>query len=409
MTPAARSGSVPAMTPSRLLQLLHALELDVPDPLALDVLRTLEGIADKAPANARAREALQLAHAGATASQGLPPMVAGVLRDRLVRWDGHTSTWTGTDALTGARAQIRILRPWAQRDPLLRRAMERDGRALHPALKGLRVDPDTGALVVPMPGPEAQHAVPGGHAGVEALVGLVVRSLQGLLAWENAGLGLDGLAPEEICDAGDRLVVATLTPLPPGDAGAVLHVLAELVRSWWGDEMDHPLGDLLAGLSELPSRTVAEAAESCRQALADALAAERHQITKRERALRQRDERARLGRCLNRLARAVDPPRGRAAVGVDLDGRTLVVQNYDTVVLWGPVGERPGVVWSPQDGLDTQLARRLLRARGSAPVSERLNREVEGNPLYVDRITRWTSAMMELRTLRLLLGMSGDI
>ncbi|HMV67636.1 MAG TPA: hypothetical protein PKA64_12360, partial [Myxococcota bacterium] len=100
----------------------------------------------------------------------------------------------------------------------------------------------------------------------------------------------------------------------------------------------------------------------------------------------------------------VPPPRGRAAVGVSLDGRTLVVQNYDRVVLWGPVGDRPEVIWSADAGLDPQLARRLLRTRGSAPVSERLNREVEGNPVYVDRIARWAAGQLELRTLRLLLA-----
>ena len=81
----------------------------------------------------------------------------------------------------------------------------------------------------------------------------------------------------------------------------------------------------------------------------------------------------------------------------------MVWQRDDDTVWWGPVGEDPEPLWSDASGLDLQLARRLLRTRGSAPVNERLNRDVDGTPAYVDRITRWTSAQVELRTLRLLL------
>jgi hypothetical protein len=392
------------MIPTVLQHLLAAHGIVTSDPIGAEATRALEAAADASPGDAVLRELLAFAHGGASAANGLPPVMCGVRRERLVRWDAISTTWLGTDARTGSRVMLRVLRPWAARDPMLRRMMERDARALAPVVAGLHVDPETCGLTAPLPGPEAQPAAAGGH------VGLVARTLQGMLAWEQAGLGLDPIAPEELCDAGDHLRVLTLTPLGPSlharssDAGGVLRRVADLVRQWWNDAADHPLADLVSALVAMPPRTVQEAAESCRVALASALAAERHRITRRERALRQRDERARLGALLDRMLAALPPPRGRAAVGVDLAGRTLVVQNYDNVVMWGPSGERPEIIWSKADGMDAALARRLLRARGSAPVSERLNREVEGNVQYVDRITRWLAAALELRTLRMLLA-----
>lgn len=390
------------MTRTLLFRLLHALDLPA-DPSGQVPIAALEARADADPRDMAVRDAFMAAHGFLTAEQGLGPVVAGVLRERLVRWDAWSTTWVGSHALTGGRTQVRVLRPWAARDPMQRRMLARDARALQGIIEGVRLEADGGAIVAPLPGPEAQPVPHGGHVGADALVALVVRSIGHLTRWEQAGLGLDELAPGELCDAGDRLVAVTLTPQPPADAAPILRLVAGHVRAWWSEATDHPLADLLAGFAELPPRTVAEAAETCRAALASVLADTRHGVLRRDRSLRQRDERARLTLAIQRLAAAVDPPRGRAAVGVGLDGKTLVVQNYDRVVLWGAVGERPEVIWSESDGLDPQLARRLLRVRGSAPVSERLNREVEGNPVYVDRIARWTAGQLELRTLRLLL------
>lgn len=390
------------MTRSVLFRVLA--ELGVPADASGPVpMAALEAKADADPRDMSLRDAVIAAHGFLTAEQGLGPVVAGVLRERLVRWDAWSTTWIGSHALSGGRTQVRVLRPWATRDPMLRRILARDARSLQGLVEGVRLDADGAAIVAPLPGPEAQPVPHGGHVGADALVALVVRSIGHLLRWEQAGLGLDQLEAAELCDAGDRLVAITLTPQPPSDAATVLRLIAGHVRAWWSEATEHPLADLLSGFDELPPRTIAEAADTCRAALASVLADTRHDILRRDRLLRQRDERTRLALAIHRLSAAIAPPRGRAAVGVGLDGRTLVVQNYDRVVLWGPVGERPDVIWSEQEGIDPQLARRLLRVRGSAPVSERLNREVEGNPAYVDRIARWAAGQLELRTLRMLL------
>ena len=94
---------------------------------------------------------------------------------------------------------------------------------------------------------------------------------------------------------------------------------------------------------------------------------------------------------------------GRAALGVDLDGATLVVESDGDRVLWGQQPDEMDVVYDIADGFDVPAARRLVRTRGSAPVSERLNLEVSGDPEFADRISRWISAALELRTVRMLL------
>lgn len=376
-----------------------ALRLSSPD-----VAAAVETAAEAHPHHAGLRDAVHAVHAWQTAGHGLPPVVGGVLRDRLVRWDDWTSTWEGTDAVSGARAQVRVLRATHQRDPMLRRALIRDGRALRAVLPSLRLDADAGAIVAVMPGPPFQTLPVGGHASTTALIGLLARSLHRLEAWEAAQLGCDVAAPEELCDAGDHVALVRLTPSTEADAGPLLHQIASRIAAWWQDESpEHPFGDLLDALSAVPPRRVAEAALLARQALVSLLTSERHALLLRDRTLRQRDERARLAALLDRLTDYTSPPYGRAAVGVDLDGRTLVVQNLDQVVLWGPVGEAPEVIWTRATGLDVPLARRLLRVRGSAPVSDRLNKEIDGTPSFVDRIARWTAAQIELRTLRLLL------
>jgi hypothetical protein len=381
-----------------------------PNLPALDnprVQMLVEAQADQFPGHAGLRQVSQALGEFSAAAHGLSPVVGGVLRDRLIRWDHWTTTWEGTDALTGRRAQVRVLRPWAAREPAWRRCLIRDGRALLAVLPDLRVDVDTGTLVVPLPGPAFTAHANGGHATHEALVRLTTTTIHHLRRWWAYGLGHGRLAPEELADAGTHISVVTLTPQAGEDAGQVIAWIAGMLLAWWGqhdvDRDSSPFADMLQGLVTLPPRRVEDAAQSCLNTLSETLADELHGLTRRARDLSHADERARLLGLVRRLAVACIPPRGRAAVGVDLEGRTLVVQCYDDTVWWGPVGEDPEPLWSDASGLDLQLARRLLRTRGSAPVNERLNRDVDGTPAYVDRITRWTSAQVELRTLRLLL------
>jgi hypothetical protein len=367
------------------------------------IARVLERRAELTPADPTLRELTLHLHAWTSADHGLQPVTGGVLRERLVRCDAWTTTWLGTDTVTGGRAMVRVLRPAAARDPALRRALARDGRAVAAVVAGLRQEPDGATLAAVLPGPTPMPPAAGGQVSEEALLRLVARTVGHLAAWHEAGLGLPDLAPEEVCDAGDHLAVVVLTPAPPGDIGPVLRGLAGHLRAWWDDAPAHPLAELLEAFDALPPRTAPEAAHATLAVMASLLADLRHGVLRRARDLTHADERHRLSALLDRLTAAVPAPIGRAAVGVDLEGHTLVVHHLGGDLLLGRHGEEPAVLWSAEGGLDVQATRRLLRVRGSAPVSDRLNREVGGDPAFVDRIAAWLGGQLQLRTLRALL------
>ncbi|MCB9681287.1 MAG: hypothetical protein H6733_07415 [Alphaproteobacteria bacterium] len=368
-----------------------------------DLLARLERATDADPVDADRRLALLAVHARATADAGLRPVVASVQRDLLVRWDDTSSTWTGTDVRTGGPGMVRVLRPHAARDPLLRRQLVRDARALGRVLPDLRHDDEASAIALPLAGPVLTPGPDVGQAGDNALVRLVARTLHHLVRWEQAGLGLPDAVDEELRDAGDHLQLACLTPTPPGDAGPLIARIATLLEAWWQAHREHPVADLLEGLASAPPEAATDAAEACRAALAETLAATRHTLVQSRFLVHAATRRERLARAVAALDIAVDPPAGAAALGVDLDGRTLVVRSDGQQVVWGVPGAEGEVVFDLDDGFDVPAARRLVRVRGSAPVSARLNAEVGGDPLFADRITRWTSAALQLRTVRLML------
>lgn len=391
------------MTHDDLAQLLAQLPGAAPGIDDPDLVPTLEAWADQDPGDPLVREALLAAHLRATAEAGLRPHTAGVSRGALVRWDAHATTWIGTETQTGRPAMVRVLRPHAARDPVLRRQLAREGRALRPVLPALRhVDDVLPALVVELPGPPCLPSR-GGTAGEHALARLLAGSLHHLLAWERFGPGLPEPAPAEVRDAGDHVAVVSLTPPSGSDAGPVLRRLADVLLAWWQEANDSPVAELLGGLQAAPPRRVADVEGPALAALAELLAAERHRLVHRRASAGRADRTERLARIVARLDAAVPPPAGRAALGVDLEGQTLVVESDGDVVLWGAEGEEPGVVFDLEEGFDVPAARRLVRARGEAPISARLNAEVGGDPAFAERIARWVAAALDLRTTRMLL------
>jgi hypothetical protein len=390
------------MTPHDLNRTLHDLGLD---PAAPDVVARLEARAEAWPADLRLRRALLDAHAQATAGSGLRPVVAGVRREALVRWDAWTTTWEGFQVDDGAPALVRAPRPEAARDPLLRRQLQREGRALRAVLP---VEEHEGALVLPLPGPAFRTSPAGGIAGDDAFPGLVARTLAGVVRWEDAGLGVPRASAAEVRDAGDRLVIATLTLPEPGGTVDTIVRLAAGLRAWWSGSSEHPLAALLDGLVAAPPEAAAEASERCVTTLAEMLAATRHDAVRLRRRILEDRRHERLEQAVLALEAAVPPPSGVAALGVDLHGATLVVRSDGERITWGPAGAE-ALLWDVEDGFDVPAARRLVRARGAAPVSARLNREIGGDPVFAEAVARWVSAALDLRTVAKLLeaGLAG--
>ncbi len=386
-----------------LAELLETLERPPSVHPADALLHSLEARADADPSDGAVRDALLAAHGRVMAEAGLRPVVGGVQREQLVRWDATTSTWVGHDVRTGEAAMVRVARASVARDPLLRRQLVRDARALGPLVPGLRVvDDEIPCLVAPLPGPAFQVAAAGGTAGVPALARMVTHTIAGLVAWEERGLGLPRLDDMELRDAGDRLVVVVLTPLSDTDSRHVLATVADALGAWWRDESDHPLAELVHALCDTAPDTLGDAARRTVSALATALAGERHAIVRAAEVASLGLRKEALLEWVERLDVASPPPQGAAALGVDLDGHTLVVTSDGVVVTWG-LAEAPDVVYD-EDGFDVPVARKLVRTRGTSPISERLNAEIGGDPVFAERIVRWVAAALELRTTRLLLS-----
>jgi len=301
---------------------------------------------------------------------------------------------------------VRTLRAHSARVPFRRRSLVREGRSLTGVVPDLVVHADSSwpALTVLLPGPPlGSSPEPELSREPDALVRMLGTALGSLARWEEAGLGIDGLSGDEICDGAGGLVIVCLSPSEPGDAGAGIARVARALDSWWDEGGESPVDDLLGGLATFPPRSAREAVDRWSHALADHLVGLHHALARRHRGLVHEERASRLAVQVERLVRAVAPPQGRGAVGVDLEGRTLVVEGRAQALCWGPAGTPLAAVCEPRGRLDARQARRLLRARATAPLKPHLQEAVGGQAAFVEAACRWVAARLSLRTVRLLL------
>jgi hypothetical protein len=194
--------------------------------------------------------------------------------------------------------------------------------------------------------------------------------------------------------------VACLTLGEETDAGTNIAHLARLVRTWRAPPEDDPLDDLLISFELAAPRTAVEALERWRAALAEVLADRRHAVVLRHKAQRRDTRSERLLALVVALGRT-PMPQGRGAVGIDLEGRTTVLEGQRETLTWGVLGEAPSAVATNGD-IDVASARRLLRACRT-PANTRLDAAVDGRPGYREQAARWLSSALQLRTVRILL------
>lgn len=369
------------------------------------LLRALEEAADRRPSDAALAETLRQAHGLATAGDGVPSVVAGVRREAVVRWDTWTATWDGPHLASGRPSRVRALRSHAARDPVLRRALLREGRALQEAVGDLGLQGEEGpwpALRVALPGAPLPLAAEEGDRGRTDLLGRMLgAAIADLARWEHLRLGLPPLDRRELIDTGDGLRIVCLSPVEPREAGERVRAVALALEAWSGAG-DSSVETLLAGFATFPPRTAHEAATQLRAALAQELAAQRHQLGRRWVRIHARARVADLLDRVLRLHHACPPPEGRGAVGVDLDGRITLVRCEAGEVRWGPEDDLAPI--RAADGeIRVREARRLLRTRAASPPNPRLDERVGGSAGYADDLCRWLTAAVQLRTIRLLL------
>lgn len=312
-----------------------------------------------------------------------PPVIAGIRRDRLVRFDALSSTWTGTRLDDGAAVLVRAPRDGLR--PMARRVLERELARVAPVVGATLVE---GAAVLPLAGWPAS-AVRGG--AVPRVVGDALVTLERFRAalGSSPAIGAEELRWVDgrvrsfalslsLDDPAPRVVLRLVDPDDPGDLSTALR------------------GTAAAG------GRAADLALVLREHLVHDLVALRHDLAERWRTGRRRWTEGRLLHAVRRLQAAVPPPAGRGALGVDLEGRILVLGSDRHGVFVGADDEREAV-WDPAGGLRPAAVRRVLRLRASAMPNPVLDARVGGTPGHVDAVCRWLAAGLDLRTLNLLL------
>ncbi|MBN2800796.1 MAG: hypothetical protein JXX28_16765 [Deltaproteobacteria bacterium] len=366
------------------------------EPEAL--LRALEAEAERAPRDRSLAALVEQALLQATAPAGLPQVIGGVRRERLVRWDAWSTTWEGVRQDTGTPSLARALRPEHRASPGALRALSRDGRALAGLVEAVFSATPWPTLTCPLPGePLSPRPTPLDQTRALAT------SLIALGSWSEAGLGLEPLGASSLRCEGAAVRLIALNPAPPGEDGSALRAAASALLGDLPHASDRPPFPLLRQLAEVGATSLEGAAASLRGAMLSELSGELHQLTLAWQALVEGDRAGRLQEAILRLAWAVPPPEGRGALGVDMEGQPLVLTGERGGLQWGPEGGPAEDIYHPELGLDPRVARRALRTRGAAPLKPHLQEAVGGDAAFVNHATRWIGARLGLRTLRMLL------
>ena len=99
-----------SMTPDALEERLSS-RTDLPTTHnSKALLVAVEGLADAHPADREIASLLRALHGQMTAPSGLRPVVEGIRRGRLIRWDDISTTWMAHQVSDGAEGQLRVMR-----------------------------------------------------------------------------------------------------------------------------------------------------------------------------------------------------------------------------------------------------------------------------------------------------------
>ncbi len=387
------------MTPDRLRQQLEerAPLQHWPDPTEpADLLTWLE---DAVKSDPSLDELLPAAHDLATAEDGLPSIIQGIRRVSLIRVDRWTTTWDGVQSRDGTLVRLRTLRIGFLRDPVVRRWLARQAALVEHA----RGNDDETSFFTPVVGlPLADFADADEHASPVVLARMLATALAAHARAASMGIRFPALEACEYIETSAGLQLGCLTVSGGVSPSVQIRKLASHLQHWWNEGPQGPITSLLEGFQVFPPRDYTEAIDLTVAALSQQLADERHRLHHRSVKVRSDSRKFRLADLLSRLGSAIPAPAGRGAIGVDLEGRTTLVESDGRRISWGPLAETTDIV-SPEGALDVKVARHLLRARAAAPPNARLQQEVGGSNLFVDQICQWISCQSHLRTLRLLL------
>ena len=377
-----------------------------PDPHSLCDAREQAEREGNDTALKRLRE-LELAHAA------LPPVIDGARRTRLLHTDAISTTWEAWSTTGGQRLFLRCLRPQWRDDPVMRRRMAQAIGRVVPAQVSWHPNGDWPHLRSIAEGAMVIDRFPVEDAPVTARMARLL------------GGGLESLAQLHTQQASHGGAIAPFLLEQPGGAALIwmdlfdadadtshdISALCKLIADLDPHGGD-PVGDLAREWSTTPPPTAADGVQILIRHLGTQLLAARHQLAVTGRKVHQQDRATRLASLVRRLSNSMPPPTGRFCLKASSDGVQVLVECDGTTVRGGAAAAESGrflpVVYTPDQGLDAQAARFLLRAWATRESGDSLARDVVQATLEADdaqaaRLIRWLSCMARLRSARLLL------
>lgn len=404
--------------PRDLLDLLQEAGSSLERPISVQ-RAALEALVDRRPELLQTADPhlLQL-RSFERAADGLPRVVGGLRRDRLMAHDATSTTWHGWWEDSGEQGAVRCLRPELQRDPVLIRRIERGVRAAT-GLRGLA--PMRFQLHGPCPhvayrleGVQLASLLPAEDlTDPLLLIRWLATGLATLHALHARGLAMRALAAQQVLLGEQRATLVWLDPLggQPNPRGDLSQLAASLLLL--DPERHHPQVQLMEPWVAAPPASAEEASELLRRALADHLAASRHKLAMRGRTADRSARAARLYACARALQKALPPPSGRCVLRAGHDRVLYLVESEDGCVRGGAAAGVPphGLLplYTPSRGLDAPAARAMLRAwaqrdDGDMELRTATQQRWAGSDAAGEALTRWLSAASRLRRAQLMLA-----
>jgi len=357
---------------------------------------------------------LEIAHGA------LPPVIDGARRSRLLHTDAISTTWEAWSTIGGQRLYLRCLRSQWKDDPVMRRRMAAavGQQAPSATVGGISWHPEgdwphlravaEGALVVDR-FPVEDAPITGRMAW---LLGGGLQSLAGL---HEQGLTQGAhIAPFLLERPGGTTLVWMDLFDSAGTPQADIAALSQLIADLDPDGID-PVGRLAREWAEAPPPTAADAVRILVRQLGTELLTARHRLAIAGRKMHQQDRATRLAGMVRRLGSSLAPPVGHFCLKSTSDGIQVLAESDGETVRGGAAAGDAGrflpVVYSPDQGLDAQAARFLLRGWATRDSGDALAREVaqatlEASDGQAARLMRWLSCMARLRSARLLLELA---
>jgi len=351
---------------------------------------------------------------------GLPSIIGGARRGRLLSRDAVSSVW---EAWTpdGQRWGLRLLEPPWRNDPVLLRRLERHARAgaglSHVAPLSWVNDPEWPHVRARLQGPSLADLLPAEELPSEReMARFLAGGLAGLTALHDRGNVHGDLRPRDLLVTPDGVRLAWFDPVSrtPGDPAADIAALGRAVSALDPDALTR-LGALAHGFAESPPPGAAACAELLRRSMAGTLAATRHSLVMRARLQRRSTARGRLLAAIRRLERALPPPAGTVCLRAGHDAVITVAESDGVTVRGGPVAGLPArflpIIYTRAAGLDPSGCRALLRAwatraRGDEERRVGLQSSLEATDDTAAALCRWLAGQARLRAFRLLLERS---